>query len=55
MTSQYCKKGSTVAVRARLAARTIDVDGLKIKTVDVIGERVIFINLKNEEDPEEKE
>jgi single-strand DNA-binding protein len=54
MTSQYCKKGSTVAVKARLASRTMDLDGVKVKTVDVIGERVIFINIKNGDNPEEE-
>jgi single-strand DNA-binding protein len=50
MTSQYVKRGSTVAVKARLATRTIDIENIKVRTVEVIGERVIFINLKYEED-----
>lgn len=49
MTSQYCKKGSTVAVKARLAVKTVDINGTKIKQIDVIGERVIYINTKNNE------
>lgn len=49
MTSQNCKKGSTVAVKARLAARTVETEGVKFRTLEVIGERVIYINLKSGE------
>lgn len=48
MTSQNCKKGSTVAVKGRLSCRTNDVNGTKIKMVEVIGERVIYINTKRD-------
>jgi single-strand DNA-binding protein len=48
MTAQNCKKGSTVAVKARLATRITEVNGTKIKMIDVIGERVIYINTKKE-------
>ncbi|MCK9471293.1 MAG: single-stranded DNA-binding protein [Bacilli bacterium] len=48
MTSQNCKKGSTVAVKARLATRVNDVNGTKIKMIEVIGERVIYINTKKD-------
>jgi len=47
MVCENCKKGSTLAVKARLSTRTIEHEGFKIKTVEVIGERVIFINLKS--------
>jgi len=47
MTSQNVKKGSTVAVKARLSTRNVEFEGMKFKTVEVIGERVIFINLKS--------
>ena len=46
----YCTKGSTVGIKGRLSAKTIDVQGLKIKTLDVIGERIAFINMKREEE-----
>lgn len=49
MASQNCKKGSTVCVKARLATRNVEAEGVKFKTVEVIGERVIFINLKSSE------
>lgn len=47
MTSQYVKRGSTVAVKGRLVTRTIEVENVKVRTLELIGERVIFINLKN--------
>ena len=46
----YCTKGSTVGVKGRLSAKTIDVQGIKVKTLDVIGERIAFINMKREEE-----
>jgi single-strand DNA-binding protein len=49
MVCQNCRKGSTLAVKARLVTRTIEHEGLKIKTVEVVGERVIFINLKKDQ------
>lgn len=48
MTANNCKKGSTVAVKARLAMRNNEVNGTKIKTLEVIGERVIYINTKRD-------
>ncbi|HOA79087.1 MAG: single-stranded DNA-binding protein [Bacilli bacterium] len=48
MVCEHCRKGSTLAVKARLVTRTIEHEGLKIKTVEVVGERVIFINLKRD-------
>ena len=39
MTSQYVKRGSTVAVKARLVTRTIDIENIKVRTVEVIGAR----------------
>jgi len=46
----YCTKGSTVGVKGRLSAKTIEVQGIKIKTLDVIGERIAFINMKREDE-----
>ncbi len=49
MTAENCKKGSTLAVKARLVTRTSEVNGVKIKNIEVIGERVIYINTKKDE------
>ncbi|MDD3171327.1 MAG: single-stranded DNA-binding protein [Bacilli bacterium] len=48
----YCTKGSTVGIKGRIAAKTIDVQGTKAKTLDIIGERIAFINMKHEEEKE---
>lgn len=47
--SQYCHKGSTVAVKGRVAVRKKDVNGKSVDTIEIIGERVSFINLKTQE------
>ncbi|HNZ50599.1 MAG TPA: single-stranded DNA-binding protein [Bacilli bacterium] len=47
--SQNVKKGSTVAVKARLVSRLVEAEGIKLRNIEVVGERVIFINLKSEE------
>lgn len=49
MASQNCKKGSTIAVKARLVTRNVETEGVKFRNVEVVGERIIFINLKNED------
>ena len=36
--------------KGRLSAKTIEVQGIKIKTLDVIGERIAFINMKREDE-----
>jgi len=46
---QNCKKGSTVAVKARLITRTVETEGVKLRNIEVVGERVIFINLKTDD------
>ncbi|HOA63929.1 MAG: single-stranded DNA-binding protein [Acholeplasmataceae bacterium] len=43
---EYCKKGSIIGVKGRLMMKFIEVDNKKYKTIEVIGERVTFINLK---------
>lgn len=46
---EHCKKGSTIGVKGRLATKTIEIEEKKIKTLELIGERVTFINLKSGE------
>ena len=45
-TAEFCHKGSTVAVKGRLAIRKKDVNGVKVDTMELIGERVTFISMK---------
>jgi single-strand DNA-binding protein len=59
--SQYCHKGDVIGVRGRLSMRKIEVrlqegeEPKTINTVDVIGERIVFISSakKKEKDVEE--
>ncbi len=46
-TVQYCKKGSTVGVKARLAQRFYEIDDEKsFSYPEVIAEKITFINTK---------
>lgn len=42
----YVHKGATVGVKAHLATRLNDVNGVKIRVVEVLAEQVIFISSK---------
>lgn len=46
--AEHCKKGSTIGVKGRLASKIVEVEGKKIQTLEMIGERVTFIHLKGE-------
>lgn len=41
--NEYCIKGCTVSVKARLQVRTITIGEKNIDILDVIGEQIIFI------------
>jgi len=44
---QYCGKGSTIGIRGRLKQRVYDVPDFKsIRTIEVVGDRVSFIQTK---------
>lgn len=40
----YCGVGSVIGVKARLAAKKLDIEGKKYSMIEVIGERVAFIH-----------
>lgn len=42
----YCKKGSIIGVKGRLMNKYFEIDDKKYKTLELVGERVTFINLK---------
>lgn len=44
------RKGSTIGVMGRIVSSTRDVNGVKVKTLEVNGDRLTFINLKSEKD-----
>ena len=41
-----CKKGSVVGVKGRIQIRQIEVKEIKLNVLEVVGERVSFINIK---------
>lgn len=51
---QYCGIGSIVGIKGRLMTHIQEIGGIKVKVVDIIGERVAFINVihqKEKSDP----
>lgn len=50
---QYCKKGSIIGVKGRVASKLNDINGLKINMIEIIAERISFISLKKEQDETE--
>lgn len=46
-TALYCDKGDTVAIKGRVVTKVIKHEGVNIHTLEVVGDRVIFINLKS--------
>ena len=48
-TVEFCKKGSTVGLKARLAQRNHEcTDGLKFSYPEIIADKITFINSKKE-------
>lgn len=45
---EYCKKGDTVGVRGRIQVSYYEKDDIKRKVVEVIAERVTFLNSSKE-------
>lgn len=43
----YCDKGDTIGIKGRIVEKINEVDGIRRHYLEVIGERVIFINLKS--------
>ena len=49
-TVEFCKKGSTIGVKARLSQRTFEYgEDKKFSYPEIIAEKITFINTKNEE------
>lgn len=42
--NEYCNKGATIGVRARLQSRKISVNDKLFEVTDVVGEQLIFIS-----------
>jgi single-strand DNA-binding protein len=45
---QFCKKGTTIGLKGRVAMKQTEVNGTKMSQVEVIAERISFINLKHD-------
>ncbi len=46
-TAMYCDKGDTVAIKGRVVTKVQKHEGVNIHTLEVVGDRVIFVNLKS--------
>ena len=42
----YCKTGDLVGIKGRLESNLKDVNGVKVKTIELIAERVTFLSSK---------
>ena len=49
-TYQYCDKGDTVCVKGRLVQKVQEINGINYHSVDLVGERIIFLNTRNKPD-----
>ncbi len=52
---EYCGKGSVIAIAGRVNTRLVDKNGVKSKLVEIIADRVNFVNLVSKNNEEEKE
>lgn len=50
VTQQYCDKGDIIGVKGRISTKVNEQNGINIHTVEVIGERVAFIQLKSRQE-----
>ena len=46
----YTSKGDIIGVKGRLTSRTKDINGTKINTLELIGEKIAFIQLNKSKD-----
>ncbi len=49
-TNRWCVKGDTVGIKGRLSIKKQESNGINIYTIEVIGERIVFINLKSSQE-----
>lgn len=50
---QYCGSGSVIGIKGRLVTRFQDHGETRVKTIDIIGERVAFIHVVHQRDRED--
>ena len=44
---EYCDKGDTIGIKGRLIQKVEEIEGIRRHYLALVGERVIFINLKS--------
>ena len=50
ITQRWCEKGDIVGIKGRISTRVSDVKGVNVHTLEVIGERIVFISLKSNQE-----
>lgn len=53
--NEYCKKGATVGIRARIQSRTMKLDNGFLTIPEIVGEQVVFISKGTQAKQDEKE
>lgn len=48
----YCTKGSIIGVKGRLVSRNVEIADKKIRTIEVVGERISFISTNKKQEAE---
>ena len=47
ITEQYCDKGDVIGIKGRIAEKVKEQNGINIHSLEIIGERVVFISSQN--------
>ncbi len=49
-TVEYCSKGDIVGVKGRIASRVVEKDDQKTSIIEIVAEKITFLNSSNKED-----
>lgn len=53
-TAEYCKKGDIIGVKGRLQTDSYEKDGNKMKSLNVVAEKITFLSSKAKDTPQEE-
>ena len=53
-TAEYCHKGDIIGVKGRIQSDTYEKDGNKMKSCNIVAEKVTFLSSKSKDTPEEE-
>lgn len=53
-TAEYCKKGDIIGVKGRLQTDSYEKDGNKMKSLNVVAEKITFLSSKTKDTPQEE-